>query len=183
MRRVRTTVLVAAVLGLALSTAACTRATADDTEVATAATGGRTGGTPSPTPSLSFEQRLRQWVECMRGEGFDLPDPARNAEGKIAVEPPAGTQKGGPLEERYGEAQQKCRKLDPNEVELKPFSAEELEQQRKWAQCMRDQGIEMNDPNPNGRPPLPKRGTSEAALQKAADACHDEMPRRRSGGQ
>jgi hypothetical protein len=177
--RIACGVLAAPVLALAIGTTACTGSMSDGTEVATAQTAGRAAG----NPSLNFEQELRKWVECMRAEGLDMPDPARNADGKIIVEPPAGTQKGGPLEEKYGAAEQKCQQLDPNDAKLKPSSAEELEQQRQWAQCMRNQGIEMNDPNPNGMPSLPKRGTSQAALQKAADACHDKMPRRHSGGQ
>lgn len=90
MRR-RKLVLAGSMLALALTTAACSESAASDEGVATATTAAKAGGNPGPTPSLSFEQRLRQWVECMRGEGFDLPDPARNAEGKIAVEPPAGS--------------------------------------------------------------------------------------------
>jgi hypothetical protein len=174
-------------LALALGTATgCTQPAASDDRVATvasAAAAGNAGSHPDPTPSLSLEQQLQKWVECMRGEGIDMADPARNANGKMLAEPPAGTQKGGPLEEKFGDALRECEKLDPNDAKLKPFSAEELEQQRRWAQCMRGQGIEMNDPDPNGMPPLPKRGTSQAALQKATDACHDKMPRRRTGGQ
>jgi hypothetical protein len=182
--RTRLTALLVPALALALGNAAgCTQSAASDDGVASAATAANTGGKPSPSPSLSFEQKLRQWVECMRGAGIDMADPARNADGKIVAEPPAGTGKGGPLEEKFGDALRECEKVDPNDAKLKPFSAEELEAQRQWAQCMRDQGIEMNDPNPNGMPPLPKRGTSQAALQKATDACHDKMPRRHSGGQ
>jgi hypothetical protein len=184
--RTRLTALLVPALALALGAAAgCTQSAASDDGVATAATAtaANTGGKPRPSPSLSFEQKLRQWVECMRDQGIDMADPARNAEGKIVAEPPAGTGKGGPLEEKFGDAVQKCEKLDPNDAKLKPFSAEELEAQRQWAQCMRDQGIEMGDPDPNGMPAIPRHGTSEAALKKATQACYDKMPRRRSGGQ
>jgi hypothetical protein len=88
--------LAVSMLGLALSTAACSESAASNDGVATAATAGKAGGSPSPTPSLSLEQRLRQWAACMRAEGLDMPDPARNADSKISVEPPAGTQKGYP---------------------------------------------------------------------------------------
>jgi hypothetical protein len=175
--RVRKIVLAASVLGLAFSAAACGRSAAGDTGVATAATA-KAAGNPSPTPSLSFEQKLRKWVDCMREQGFDLPDPARNEAGKISVDPPAGTQKGGPLEERYGNALQKCLKLDPNEGEVRPFSAEELEKQRQWAKCMREHGIAMNDPDPSGVPARvrPGRNYSEAVRGKADQACDDKNP-------
>jgi hypothetical protein len=175
----RALVVPALALALALATAAgCSQSAASDDRVATAASAGDPGANPSPTPSLSFEQRLRQWAHCVRGQGFDLPDPARNGAGKISIEPPAGTQKGGPLEERYRAALQKCIKLDPNEGGVASFSAAELEQQRQWAQCLRDQGIEVNDPDPNGMPARirPDAGHSEAALQKATQACADKDP-------
>jgi hypothetical protein len=178
MMRARRIALAVPALALALGSAAgCSQQAASDDRVATAATR-NAGGNPSPTPSLSFEQRLRQWVDCMRDQGFDLPDPGRNAAGKISVEPPAGTQKGGPLEERYGAAQQKCLKLDPNEAEARPFNTVELEAQRQWAQCLRDQGLAVNDPDPNGMPARVRPGAhdTEEAMQKAMQACEDKNP-------
>jgi hypothetical protein len=178
--RARRKILVPAFALALAAVAGCGQSATSDDGVATAATaaaGRSAGSNPSPTPSLSFEQKLQQWVECMRAEGIDMADPARNADGKINAEFPPGTEKGGPLEERSVEAQQKCSKFNPNE-EPRPFSAEQLEAQRQWAQCMRAQGIQMNDPDPNGAPALPKRGgvNNVAALRKAEQACADKSP-------
>lgn len=49
---------------------------------------------------------------------------------------------------------------------------------RKFAQCMRDHGIDMQDPDPNGGGGLRKltRNQNPAELSKALDACRSVAP-------
>ena len=48
---------------------------------------------------------------------------------------------------------------------------------RKFAQCMRDHGVDMPDPNPNGGGGLRQLGKQDqATVSKALDACRDLAP-------
>ncbi|MGI5283185.1 hypothetical protein ACQEVF_07615 [Nonomuraea polychroma] len=61
-----------------------------------------------------------------------------------------------------------------------PAYPEQIEQMRQFAQCMRDNGVDMPDPNPDGT-----MGSGEGRnfnrddpqFQKAFDACQDKFPR------
>jgi hypothetical protein len=134
---------------------------------------------PAQSDEEDAEQELLDWVECMRDEGIDIPDPTRDADGNLVISG-NGIQIGGG--ERSGGATTNDDEGDGGEP---PFTPEEMEaaqevcgappglgagdiseedlqamqdQALEFAQCMRDNGIEdFPDPDfsnmgPGGTP-------------------------------
>ncbi len=101
-------------------------------------------------------QALYDWVDCMRGEGIEVPDPTRDANGNLVITGdgwdmrPPGV--GQPGEASFGEysdeemqpAQEACGPppmTDPG-VASDDAIQQEQEQALAFAECMREQGIE-----------------------------------------
>jgi hypothetical protein len=108
------------------------------------------------------EQELLDWVECMRGEGIDLPDPTRDADGNLVLNgnginiggSPNGTTRNDSSDADDGEAPP----IDPEEMDAATetcgpppavggeISDEDIQAQQdaalQFAECMRDEGIE-----------------------------------------
>jgi len=166
-----------AALLLMLAVAGCT-GHANQPGVATAAGAGSTA-TPSPTPSLSDQERQVRFAQCMRDHGINVPDPGTNG-GRIQIQ---ATEK-----DKAQAAMQACQQWLPGGGTLPgPTSAAQLNQMRQFAQCMRDHGINVPDPNPNsggirigggaGQP-----GRDDPKLQQALQACQDKLPGTVTGG-
>jgi hypothetical protein len=123
------------------------------------------------------EQELLDWVDCMRDEGVDLPDPTRDANGNLVLNGNGiaiggggagtstndGNEAGGEPTFTPGEmeaAEEVCGPPpslgagDISDEELQDMQASALE----FAQCMRDEGIEdfpdpdFSDMGPGGAP-------------------------------
>jgi hypothetical protein len=115
----------------------------------------------------------------MREHGIDVPDPGEG--GALRVGPGPGD---SPDSEKFREAEQACRKhlrgIRPAEVS--PEQREEFERQAtRFAQCMREHGIDMPDPEVDGaggglrqrlaggvNPNSPRFGEAEEACRKHA---------------
>jgi hypothetical protein len=125
------------------------------------------------------EQELLDWVECMRDEGIDLPDPTRDSDGNLVLEGPGIRLGGGDSEgstssddpgdsgdepsvdpEEMDAAMEACGEppaLGPNDISEADRQALE-ENALEFAECMRDEGIEdFPDPDfsnmgPGGEP-------------------------------
>jgi hypothetical protein len=130
----------------------------------------------------SEEERGRQFAQCMREHGVDMPDPdPNNGGGKVRIEAGAGVDK-----EKMQQALDACREFMPNGGERRELSPEDLEKLRQFAQCMREQGIDMPDPDPNGGGGIRIRkngeGRPDAAemerVEKAMEACRHLNPKR-----
>jgi hypothetical protein len=89
-----------------------------------------------------------KYAQCMRKHGVDMPDPRFDGKGGMAM------QIGGPDTKRIpkatmDEAQQACRKI-MEKVKPPTLSPEQQakarEQALKMAQCMRERGFDMPDP-------------------------------------
>jgi hypothetical protein len=137
------------------------------------------------------EQELLDWVECMRGEGVDVPDPEVDADGNMRMPGMRITQDGsGPSIE---EAQETCGEIPAppgggggqrDESELEDAALE-------YAQCMRDHGVDMPDPEVDGGRVTfgggPGSGgggggggpmnQDDPAFQEAQEACEDLLGR------
>ena len=48
--------------------------------------------------------------------------------------------------------------------------------QLKFAQCMRDNGVDVPDPGPNGEVRLPEGDIDRNAMEKAREKCGDKLP-------
>lgn len=106
----------------------------------------------SPTPD--GQQALLDWAACMRDQGVEMDDPRFGLDGELV----GGLGKDGEgskvdaKSEAYSAANELCgdlltaSKAPPDPEQL----AERTEAQLAWAACMRQQGIELPDPNPDG---------------------------------
>jgi hypothetical protein len=123
------------------------------------------------------EEELLDWVECMRDEGIDIPDPTRDADGNLVIEGPGirlgGGDSAGTSSDDEGDSEEPA--IDPEEMDaametcgeppaLGPNDISEEDRQAteedalQFAECMRDEGIEdfpdpdFSDMGPGGEP-------------------------------
>jgi hypothetical protein len=146
-------------------------------------------GAASPTVTASAgandADQGRKFAQCMRDNGVpDFPDPG-----------PDGTFAGGDPEsmravldsDKGRAALDKCRDLAPGGGEGRELDPAQQEQLRQWAQCMRDNGVDVPDPDPNsgslfgGEGQLPF-DTNDPTFQKAMEACQDKFTFRQGQG-
>ncbi|MEU6036311.1 hypothetical protein ABZ801_12955 [Actinomadura sp. NPDC047616] len=127
--------------------------------------------------------KMRQYARCMRENGVDMDDPDPNGGMRARV-----TKEDGKGAEVMKNAEAKCRRLLPDGGKPKKPSAEELAKMRALAKCMREHGINMPDPESDGKvvighkqgDPGPTPGSAE--WQKAQKECDKYAPKRGSGG-
>jgi hypothetical protein len=141
----RRLLLAAPVLALVLGVAAC--AGAGDSGIATA------GGTVEDDGAggeaeLSQEEQAQAFVDCMREQGIDMPDPDPNGGGGGI----AGFRDLDIPREELRPALEACRdQLDFGGQGGPPqLSPEQQEQRAEFTECMRENGIDVPDPDPNG---------------------------------
>jgi hypothetical protein len=125
------------------------------------------------------EDELLDWVECMRDEGIDIPDPTRDSDGHLVLEGPGirlggGDSEGSTSSDQSDDAGDEPA-IDPEEMEaameacgeppaLGPSDISDEDRQAMeeaapaFADCMRDEGVEdFPDPDfsnlgPGGEP-------------------------------
>jgi hypothetical protein len=163
--------LVGAVPAVALAVAACggggkTPGVASLAGATQTTSGGNAGG------SQDERQAALNWARCMRQHGIDLPDPQFSGD-NITQRLPTRAEQDSP---KFKAAQQACRQYLPNGGRPTPPSAQERQQALAFAQCMRQHGINMPDPQITASgidQPLPARmRPDDARLKTAEQACH-----------
>lgn len=119
---------------------------AGGTGVATA--GGATataGGDPQAT-AASDRDKMINFVQCMRDNGIDMPDPEFGTAGGTRMRMGEGEDP-----QKAEEARQTCKHHLPNGGEPPALDPAALEQLRKMSQCMRENGFpDFPDPEPSG---------------------------------
>ena len=180
MTRGRLGVLIVAPL-LLLGLSACSGAAADDG----IATVGGPGDVAASPAALTDEEKMRQFVQCMRDNGVDMPDISADDQGRIRID---RSQLGDIDREKMQAAMQECRSLMPNGGARPQLSAEDQEKLREFAQCMRDNGVpDFPDPDPNAGGfailggPGGRLDPDNPAVRQAMDTCQDKMPDLRRG--
>jgi hypothetical protein len=185
-----------AVLAIA-ALAACSGAAANPSGVASL-------GSQSPDPetsatpqaSMDPEEAALAFAECMREHGVDMPDPQVGSNGDFRV-----TVNGGPGSLDMAEmqaAQEACQHLMPGPMgEPRELTAEEKDAMLGFAQCMRNNGIDMPDPVFEGGGMVRIGGPATAAggngegpafdprseeFQAASEACRAEFGELMPGG-
>ena len=146
----------------------------------------------------SDEARLK-FAQCMREHGVDVPDPQPGG-GPItfgdrdAGPGQGGPQTAGPLSDPQGqEAMKACQKELGDAAPQPPSAAEQQEMQDAalaFAQCMRDHGVDMPDPQfksgPGGGALIQQGGPNadpdSPTFRKAQEACQDKLPTPPGGG-
>jgi hypothetical protein len=175
-------ILAIAVCALAL--AGCVSDPGDG--IATASGGEASDVVPEATPSLSDEERMLKFAECMREQGIEMDDPQFSGPVGGGGGMVAGGRIGGAGEsaEEMQAALEACREyvvlVDGNA----PLDPAAQEQMLKFAQCMRDHGVEAF-PDPDGnRMLLAEDITTDPDFAAAQEACAQEFggPAVRTGG-
>ncbi|HYT25006.1 MAG TPA: hypothetical protein VEP73_00780, partial [Actinomycetota bacterium] len=161
--------------------------------VAACAGGGKTGGVASlsgsgrPTSTTNanssedFRQAALAFARCMRQHGIDMPDPQFSGN-RVTQELKAGPGGKGPDDPKFKAAQQACRQYMPNGGQpLKP-NAQEQQQMVQFARCMRQHGIAVPDPGPNGGIEVDRGngrkgpGPDDPKFKAAEQACRQYQP-------
>lgn len=129
--------------------------------------GGDGGGGAQP----GDPERMQAFVDCMRGNGVDLPDPDPNQPGlrfdrnEVDIEDPA-----------VQAALEACREHLPNGGQPPPQDADSLAALGEFVACMRDNGVDMPDPAPDGSLQLPDGLSPESdEFQTAMEACREKL--------
>jgi hypothetical protein len=166
----------------ALLLAACGSATADE-GVASLDEGAGAGSEAAATESASSaEEQLLEWVECARGEGLDIPDPTVDAEGNLTLRPGNGgnaqNQEQPVDRDQFEAVQQACGPIPQAAIAgAVPDEAEFQDAALEFAQCMRDRGIDVPDPDvSNGLEGLRAtfgdlRQSDDPETQEAVEEC------------
>jgi hypothetical protein len=139
------------------------------------------GGTQTGTAQAeqaSDEEKAREFVDCMRAEGIDLPDPMPDGQGGFDF----GLDEAGAVfdDPAFQQAIQACRDKLPGGGRENLDDPEVQAQLREFAQCMRDNGIDFPDPEPGGGfgGALAEIDRTGPAFQQALEACTDMLPDR-----
>jgi hypothetical protein len=176
--RTRTVGLVALVL--AVGPAACARNGTNDPQVASAQTAKPTASASASASagagaSADDPDAPLKFARCMREHGISwFPDPNN---GKSSIMIPKGQD-----HTKFDAAQEACKQYMPNGGNMRKPSAEELQQARDMAKCMRANGIpNFPDPNPDGGisidPNKVGAGPGDALWKKAEAACSQYVPK------
>jgi hypothetical protein len=161
-------------VGVALLVALAAACGSGDEEPGVATAGGQpVAGVTSPTGVADRNAALREFTQCMRDNGVDLPDPAP---GTGLVEAYGGLLRGDdPL---VREAFAACRSRLPNGGEPPKLDPERLEKYRAFAACMRENGVDLPDPSPDGSLQLSLTdgiNPGDPVFQAAVEACRDHL--------
>jgi hypothetical protein len=152
--------------------AACGRSSAN-TGIASA--GGTGSASAHPSATVDPQEQGRAFAQCMREHGVDMPDPDTAGGGGVRI-----TVSGDPG--GADAAMQACRDKLPNGGVAPSMNPQQQEQVRAFAQCMREHGVDMPDPDPNGGPARIEAsagsafGPDDPTFKAAQDACHDKLP-------
>jgi hypothetical protein len=145
--------------------AACTK-TSQDSGIASAGGGPGVSVTSAAPPG---EVDSVKWAKCLREHGVPADDPAGPDE-KPRI--PDSVPK-----EQMDAAAEACRAYNPNWGRpAPPPSPEDLERERKFAQCMRENGVDMADPGAPSGAPVPETTVPGDVVDRAQEICVREVP-------
>ena len=179
-----------AMLALVLAAAACGGAEAASgvaslDEAATTTTAG------VGDAAVDIEEAVLAFTECLRDEGLDVVDPEFDGEGGFNFDFREGfrTEGGGPSDEVQG-ALEECGELleDVRQQFERPDITEIQDDLLAFAECMRDNGIEVADPDLSELGQGPGGGRmfdldiSDPLVQAAGEICQSELAFARPGG-
>lgn len=127
----------------------------------------------------SVEEQALAYAQCMRDNGVDMPDPEVDEEGRLQLRGRAGVEM--PDEATMERAQEACADLQPDfGGEISPEDQAEMQDRLlAFAECMRDNGIDMPDPDFDGGMVRfgPPEGVDpeDPAFREAQETCMDEV--------
>ena len=150
------TLLPAAALAVGLLASACGGSSEGATNGIASAGDGSAAKSASDKAKVDPQQAGLDFARCMREHGVDVPDPSAGEGGMVMIGPgpgevQAGTAISGPPA-GFQEADKACRHFLEGLIGDGPGPLEPEEQDRalKFAKCMRDNGVDMPDPDFSG---------------------------------
>jgi len=185
---------------LAIATlAACSGAAANPSGVASLASASPDPeASTAPEASVDPEDAALAFAQCMREHGVDMPDPQVGSNGEMNFS--IGVGPGTADVEKMQAAQEACQDLMPRmNGEPRELTAEQKDAMLGFAQCMRDHGIDMPDPefenggmvrigggpgSTGGAGPAfdPRSDEFQAAFEECRAEFGDQMPGGGPGG-
>jgi hypothetical protein len=160
------TTLAAAMLAAAVLLTGC-GSEEPDNQVASG-TGAQAESTaPSSAPaSLSRDEMAIKFTQCLREQGLNVPDPEPGKGPMLKFDKNSGV-----TQQKVQEAMDACKQYNP-QADGSPNPQQE-ENGRKYAECMRTNGVEkFPDPKPGQRGIMIGPGVADDPdFQKAQDAC------------
>ncbi|WP_433151232.1 hypothetical protein ACQPZ8_14860 [Actinomadura nitritigenes] len=124
----------------------------------------------SPSRSLSPEDAQLKFAQCMRQNGVDVPDPGSGHAETMRIGKGAGR-------EKLQAAMKKCQSWLQAGGKLPDLKDPKVRDQYvKFAQCMREHGVDMKDPDPDGTIRIPTGKADPATVNKAREACKALVP-------
>lgn len=147
----------------------------EETQIASADGDAKSSAEATPTPTLDREEQALKFVQCMRENGIDMPDPG--PDGRLRFQSKGGDQA------KMQKAQEACRQYAPSMTDGQQ-DPKQLERMREFTKCMREHGVDMPDPDPNnpGMIKLDKGMADEDTLEAAQEACSDILQGSPPGG-
>jgi hypothetical protein len=149
----------AATLGAVLALVALAGCGGSDPADATGGVATASGGGDKASKKTDAKRDPQQagldWARCMREHGVDVPDPQSGGDGFIRIGPAADAAgaptAGTPIQMPAGfeEADKECRHFLDDLIQDGAGTVDPEEQDRalKFAQCMREHGVNMPDPD------------------------------------
>ena len=160
--------------------AACTLAVAGCGETESSGSEGTSGGASSSSNDQDAARVRLQ--ECLREQGVDLPEGGPGQGGGDGDEPPDIDR------EELQEAMEACDEFrDDAFGDITDEDRQEMQDAfAKFAQCMRDEGLDIPDIEPGGGGPPGGGGNQldmdDPDVQAAIEQCQDELPQGGPGG-
>ncbi|MYW03626.1 hypothetical protein [Streptomyces sp. SID3343] len=165
----------AVALGSVLMLSACSSGDSDKKKDEVASLGDKKGATGSGAPkeaAAGAKGDMVKYAGCMREHGIDMPDP--QADGSMMAQALPAADAGAEME-KMQKASEDCTKWLPNGgVVSEKEKAEQREKGLKFARCMREHGIDMPDPDPEGLNALGlDAGADQTKMNEAMKACSE----------
>ncbi|MCW3819390.1 hypothetical protein ONA91_33600 [Micromonospora sp. DR5-3] len=175
MRRIRAGL----VLGLLLVLGMAGCGTPDSSEGVATADGSGDSASSAKADQLSDQERGLRFAQCMREHGIDIPDPQDG--GGVQIRLPEGTDP-----QQAQAATQQCKEYLPDGGEPQKADPQTVEQQRAYAQCMRNNGVpKFPDPDANGGIKIDSNSgfdPGDPKVKAAQQTCARYQPAAPSGG-
>jgi hypothetical protein len=154
------TALAPTALALLITLTACGGGSSNSRVVSLAGASSSGGSTASATSRASGEQQALDFINCLRKQGLDVPDPTVNADGTLSLAPPGGGATGGQPADRDPAIFQKAIAACGNPPAsltggFNPDQPGFQDAALSFAKCMREKGYDVPDPDFSGGAPGP----------------------------
>ncbi|WP_431923236.1 hypothetical protein [Nonomuraea jabiensis] len=138
-----------------------------------AASSTKPAASASPTGTADPQEQARKFAQCMRDHGIPMEDPDPNGGGGLQAIGENVDKK------KVTDAIQACQAYAPFK-DRKNLDPEQVDKLRELAACMRENGVDWPDPNPDGTftsdTPL-KLDRNDPTFKKAFDVCGKKFPK------